>query len=976
MKKTTPLDPEVLSKRMMAGVTALLFAAFIFVFLWGFGKLNITGIDSLTEMGQIQKFFCCGGIAVLMGIAVFVVCKEAFLQDKAAPQKERPAWFFPAVAGVLSLTVMTIAYTFLGMWPLGEKTGMVVDMHHQYAPLLAGLRDSLLSFDLSTYSFEVGLGANYISVFGYYLASPLNILLIFFPEYLLAEGILFVTLLKNALCGAFFALCVQTVFRKRDMSVLIVSVMYSMMMYLLAYSWNIMWLDVVMVLPLVVMGFERLMHTGKYLTYVLSLAYCLYANYYIGFMLCIFMVLYYAAYVLRTRRNSHQLTVSFVRFSGFSVLGGALSAFMLIPVYLALQGTSAAGGDLPDIGSTVDIFDLLGRHLAGSSPTIRSGNLPNLYCGVLTALCVPLFALNKGLSLRRRVTYIGAWVALALSMLINWTDLAWHGFHSPNDLPYRFSFVYSFLLLFMAYQVIINLKHLERKQLLAVLAGALGYLMLEQRFGREEYDFKIIYVNILLVVIYTAILVVATNRKLREKVAYAALLMVVIAEMAIGGGNAFKAINSKEFYTSHTAYVDNATTQALQDGVDKTQQIGDAAANGNFYRMEFLPRRTCVDTALFGYRGITSFSSSNYYTTTKLMGGLGYAINGVNSHLYKSYVPFVDSLLSIRYVMLQNDMAHPYLTKVDSVSYEGETYYIYENPYALGVGYVGSSSLKNYSYTQYNPILSQNDLFTDLTGITQSLYELNSIETSSGNASFSGSSGFYVNAAGTATFTTTIQTEGMVYLYADCRAAKSMTVKTVVDGAEQSSWSVTPHEPFVIDGGKMTVGTQVTLTLDSNTACSGNFYVATLNDDLFVQGMAMLAENQLTVSQFSNNHLVGSINSNRNGVVMTSIPYDAGWTVKVDGKPVETVAVSEGFLAFDITQGAHDVDISYTPPGFVAGVAISVVALLVLLLLVFLPRYHHLLVAKGIDLSRWFPGLEAPQAAPPAAPAKKKSSKK
>ena len=262
MKKTTPLDPEVLSKRMMAVITALLFAAFIFIFMWGFGKINITGIDDTTEAGQAQKFVCCAGIALLMGGAAFVICNE-FLRGKDEPEKERPVWFFPAVAGLLSLAVMSVAYSFLGMWPLGEKTGMVVDMHHQYAPLLAGLRDSLLSFDLSTYSFEVGLGANYISVFGYYLASPLNVLLILFPEHLWAEGILFITLLKNALCGAFFALCVQTVFGKRNLGILVVSVMYSMMMYLLAYSWNVMWLDGVMVLPLGGMGFDRLIHTGK-----------------------------------------------------------------------------------------------------------------------------------------------------------------------------------------------------------------------------------------------------------------------------------------------------------------------------------------------------------------------------------------------------------------------------------------------------------------------------------------------------------------------------------------------------------------------------------------------------------------------------------------------------------------------------------------------------------------------------------------
>ena len=158
----------------------------------------------------------------------------------------------------------------------------------------------------------------------------------------------------------------QTVFRKKSLLIPTVSVMYSLMMYLLAYSWNIMWLDVVMMLPIVILGFERLMHTGKYLTYVLSLAYCLIVNYYIGFMLCIFMVLYYVAYVLRAPRTGRELGISFARVAGFSVLGVGLAAVILVPVYIALQSTSAAGGTLPDADSSIDIFALLGRHLAGT----------------------------------------------------------------------------------------------------------------------------------------------------------------------------------------------------------------------------------------------------------------------------------------------------------------------------------------------------------------------------------------------------------------------------------------------------------------------------------------------------------------------------------------------------------------------------------------------------------------------------------
>lgn len=905
----------------------VVFTVTLFVAIWaltGSEKFEIT-------MSTAQRIACSGGLSLLAG-ALMCVLSGAIGGTGVAPE-DRPNWYYPVVSGVLSLCAMCVAYTFVGMWPLGTKTGMVVDMHHQYAPLLAGLRDNILTGDLSLYSFEVGLGANYISMFGYYLASPLNLLLVLFPTRLLAQGILFITLLKNALCGAFFALCVQTVYRRKGLLVPTVSVMYSLMMYLLAYSWNIMWLDVVMVLPLVVLGFERLMKTGHFLPYVLALAYCLFANYYIGFMLCIFMVLYYVAYVLRQRMTADRFGVSFVRFAGFSVLGAGLAAVMLIPVYLALQQTSAAGAKLPDATNTLDMFQLIGRHLAATSPTIRSGNLPNMYCGVLAAICVPLFAMNKGIPLRRRAAYMGVWLVLAVTFVINLTDLAWHGFHSPNDLPYRFSFVYSFFILLMAFETLAHLRNITAKQVLGVLAGAVLYLVFEERFGDEAYGFTQIYINLALILLYAVVLLAIAKRKLVKRVAYALLLLIVTMEMTLNGGNGLVQVNQKEYFTAHQDYVDNTITSLLQQTVDRTQVIGDKAAGGDFYRMEFLPRRTCVDTALFSYRGITTFSSSNYYGSTKLMGGLGYAINGVNSHLYRSFVPFTDSLLGIKYVALQAKIQnHRQLKYIETLTLKDQSYSIYENMDALALGYVVNDAVKEYSYTQYNPFASQNELFTAMTGIEEDLYTMNSIE-AVGSGTVSGSSWFQVSASdgyGNGSFDATVEHAGQIFIYVDCNAAKSISVS-----CGDNSWSVTPHEPYIIDGGWINEGETLSMHLSSEMSCAGNFYVATLNSDVYTRGMDILRQSQLKVDSFSHTNIEGKVDVLAPGSMMTSIPYDEGWTVKVDGREVETYAISDGFLAFNMGAGAHTVSLSYSPAGFTVGLLISLVSLAVLLLLVF-----------------------------------------
>ncbi|MBP3435491.1 MAG: YfhO family protein [Clostridia bacterium] len=930
MSLQTSRASRIFQQIVLPILVALCFSEIVFVFLWGFHSWESMGLNVEAATWPAQKLMCCFGLALVLGGPVYALVRE-LVRDRDEVTKERPVWFYPVLSGVLSLVAMCVAYSFIGMWPFGEKSGMMVDMHHQYAPLLAGLRDNLLSGELSLYSFEVGLGANYLSLGAYYLASPFNLLLLLFPENLLAEGILFITLLKNALSGAMFALCVQQIFRKREMCIPAVSVMYSLMMYLLAYSWNLMWLDVVMVLPLVIWGFERLMHTGKYLTYLLSLTYALFANYYIAFMLCIFIVLYYLTYCLRSRRTGKELAISFARVAGFSALAVGLVAVLLIPVYLALKLTSASGAELPEMTNTLDMFQLLGRHFANAGPTIRSGNLPNIFCGVLAVFCVPLFALNKGIPLRRRLAFMILWLVMAFSFLINLTDLGWHGLHAPNDLPYRFSFLYSFVLLLMAYETLLHYKEIDKKHVFAVFAGIVLYLLVEERFGGDKYDFKMIYANLALVAIYTVILAVSTHRRLRRGVFYSLILLVVTAEMVFCGGRTVVQLNANEYFTRHEDYVDNDTTAAIYEAVERAQELGDSKYGGDFYRLEVLPRRTCVDTALFHYRGITNFASSNYYATTKQMGGWGYAINGVNSHLYHTFMPFTDSLLGIRYlVSTANLVNHPQLAKVDSVTVGDSTYYIYENGYALGLGYVVDPYIKDYQYTQYDPISSLEDLYGTVTSTYKRLLKLQSFTADQSSGASVGYSfpGFRVQPTGSlpANFTATVEDAGQVYVFVDCMAADAISVT-----CGGNTFSVSPYEPYIFDVGVLSEGTTVTLSITSDIACNGNFYVATLDDEAYTKGMKELKQSQLKVSRQEGNRVSGTVDAKKAGVMMTSIPYDTGWTVRVDGKAVDTYAVCEGFLAFDMAEGKHTVEMEFYPDGWWFGVLISGASLVILL---------------------------------------------
>ncbi|MBQ1211345.1 MAG: YfhO family protein [Clostridia bacterium] len=925
--KMTPLHTQPKAQR------SPLWLALCFVLIAGGLFFLLKGAEQLVTPAQ-QFLFPVGFALLIAGlVTLWLAMKHGMLSADAGDDP----WFYPCFAGLLALVGMTLAYAWLGMWPIGDRSAMIVDMHHQYAPLLAQLKKMIVSGDSALYTFEVGLGASFLPLFGYYLASPFNLLLLLFPDSLLCEAILVITLLKNMLTAALMTAALQYIYGKRTAALPLVSVMFSMSAYLIAYSWNIMWLDCVMLLPLVIWGFEKLMREGKYPLYALSLAALLYCNYYIGFMCCIFLVLYYLAYLFRERRGWQDNLLSVVRFGLGSLIGGLISFALLLPVAAALGTTSAAGGTFREMDTMFPLFDLFKQLLFGTVPTIRSGNLPNLYCGIFTVVLVPLFATTKTIPLRRRLAYLGLLALVGLSTTVNNADLFWHGMHSPNDLPYRYSFLFSFVLVLLAYEALVHVKDITPKQIGATAAGLIALLALTQVTTEKELTFLSLYVSLGLIAVYAVLTYLVAHRKTAAEIGYVLLLAAVMVEMVANANATFVQLNNNEYFTAHSAYVDNSITEATRQVVDKMQQWDEEETGADFYRMEFIPRRTCVDTALYHYAGVTVFASSNSYNETRLMGGLGFAVNGVNSHLYHSFNPVADSVLGIRYLASSTELDT--LEKIDTITHEGCTYHIYRNPNALPLGFVTNEAVKEWTYSYYNPILTQNEMLQAMTNNGQKVFRLQTIE--SETASINGTSNFSIS-GGTNTFTCKIQERGNVFLFADCRAADSISVSVAdPEGDNSQNWSVTTHEPYLINAGIRDVGDRVEVRIRADSSCTGNVYVAILDDAAYAQAMADLADEGMHVTAGESNKMTAIVSAKQNGTVFTSIPYDEGWTVKVDGIEVETFALGEAMLGFDVAAGEHTVTLTFRPRGLTAGILCSVAGILLLAALCVLQRWQR-----------------------------------
>ena len=90
------------------------------------------------------------------------------------------------------------------------------------------------------------------------------------------------------------------------------------------------------------------------------------------------------------------------------------------------------------------------------------------------------------------------------------------------------------------------------------------------------------------------------------------------------------------------------------------------------------------------------------------------------------------------------------------------------------------------------------------------------------------------------------------------------------------------------------------------------------------------SEFRMDKAQTKGNRIVGSVDGVKDGYLITSIPYDEHFEVKIDGKDVKYEKVNTAFLGVKMPDGTHEVEIVYHAPGLKMGKVLSVTGLLLL----------------------------------------------
>lgn len=807
-------------------------------------------------------------------------------------------WVVLFAAFLIPSITVAVIFAASGVYPFGNRCILHIDMYHQYAPFFMEFLEKLQSGGSSMYSWNIGLGSDFIGTYAYYLASPFNFFLRFCSRSSVIEFMTVLILIKTGFTGFSMAYYLRGHFGDRSARILFPAVFYALSGFFAAYYWDIMWLDPVFLFPLIILGEEKLMKTGKGALYAVTLALSVWSNYYISIMICIFIVIWYFLNLGELTKTFAEKIKSFGRMLLYSIPAVGCSAVLLLPEIKVLSYSGSAPGSFPDSAEWYFSFaDELGQHLTLAPATTTEGELPNLFCGVAALFFLVLYLLNRKVGLRQKIKRTVFLAFFLVSFNLNILDYIWHGFHFPEGLPARQAFMYSFVLLITAYEALLYADGNRRVDMIAGGAACAAVLLVSAFFGTGENKELSAGVSAILlccfIVLYAVFFYGPGHLK---RVAVLTALFLTVFETGLHFSETEMSTCSRDSYVKNLDAIRTLAAEA------KGRENG-------FFRIEKYERMMKDENLLSSYPSASLFSSLVDYDVTEAYESVGME-GGRNFYCYNGATPVLSAMLSVKYLLTDSDGEESFLkTKVA----EQDGMYLYENAYSLPFGFVAPKGL---------------DDRWDLDGQQNRVAAVNAL----GNVlGAEGDTMIYQGPADQkedgATFTA--KRDGYFFAVHKGKGIQSITVK--VNGRE-TLLSKTSHNYF-LDLGYIHKGETAELIASNEKPFPAEIF--RIDQDAVEAAMEALSQNAMTVSLFSDTKIEGTIDMKEEGDLILSVPAEPGWTVLVDGEEREMERFMNAYIRLPLDPGPHEIRLSYRTPGVIPGGLISLLSAALIVILIY-----------------------------------------
>ena len=844
---------------------------------------------------------------------------------------------FPFLLGafLIPLFLMAAVHASVGVWPFGEKSILVLDLNGQYVYYFEALKNKLMESQSLFYTWSRALGGEFMGIFAYYVASPFALIPALFAKGWMTEGLITMILLKTGLCGATMAFYLDRTHNGDRIKAVIISTMYAMSSYAVVQAHNTMWIDALIYLPLLTYTLEQLINKGSFKLYVIILTLTLTANYYIGFMICIYVVIYSVYYYVAHNENNennfyyedNHLPKSILRVGGYSILSACMSAWVLMPAYYSLTFGKTTFTD-PDFFPTLkfDPLDMISKLFIGSYDTVEPSGLPFIYCGTLMLILLPAYFFTDKFSARKKITAGAVLTVFGISFSITTLDLVWHGFQNPNWLNYRYSFMFIFLALVFSHRVLCELEHINFKKIAAITCVVVLMCFIIRSMGYEHFsNAAVIGTFACCAAILLTLHAVKYNYLQRGGVLI--LCVIIMVEMFSAGLLNTNALDEDVVISSRASY--NDFMNRVSPLVDYVKEHDDG-----FYRMEKTIHRKTNDNFTLDIKGLSNSTSTLNEAQIEFLAQMGYSSKSHWSK-YLGGTPLSDSLLGLKYIIADRDLDPELFDELKKDQENKLT--AYYNPYAMPIAYAVSSGIKNVKFDSFEtPFHRLNTVMAAMLGKGEAVelfkeLPIEDTETDNLTNAFTSEHIRYTvddkDDVARITFKITAANDDMIYMYIPTEYPREaeLTVNSYSKGTYFGNETMR-----IVELGEYPEGTTlfVTLTLKEdylyilNNATSYFYY---LDKELYKEAMTELNDSPLDITEHTDTYLKGDIEVNEgDDLLFTTIPYDEGWRVKIDGEDAELVKTADSMLAVKITSGKHTVEMNYLPTIFVTGIAVSI----------------------------------------------------
>lgn len=847
------------------------------------------------------------------------------ISASSAGRDRQGSGYIYGIAFMIPFAILCAAFALLGVYPFGDRQVLVIDAWNQYYPFMLELNRKLRDGESLLYCWRIGTGEDFVSLAAYYLASPLNFLVALFPPALLRECFLLLILIKVGLSGMFCAFALNRMNGRKDFGVTVFSTFYALCGWTIGYYWNIMWLDTFAVFPLVVLGVLLLVREKRCKLYTAALAIAVCANFYMGFIVCFFVAVFFFVQCFIQRNKRREFLTNLRNIILFSVIALGMSAVVIVPVIVALQNAYKSQGSFGDSLLARGWAETLSNLFAYMEPA-RMGGRPYLYSGILCVVFSVAFCRLSEVSRRERLSYAMTVLFVFASANINILDYLWHGLHAAQALPYRFTFIFSFLLVMLAYRTYCSMTQLKRKDCLIVCAvcavlcffAALGYAQGDE--GAGDGGGLFLTKNLLVGGAYLIIMALAAGKRIGRRTALLALAFAAGLELVPTVLAGTQAIGT----TDRSGYPDR------YEAVEEVLHGLASEEEGGFYRTELTSRYSWNDSALYGYNGVCAFSSLINVKSARLFEELGLiARQAGNKQCYQNSTPVNNMFLGLKYLISRGEEVcnQEYLT----LAAQSGDVYVYRNQAYLPIGFMVREELADYRFEGNTPFEIQNNLVKAATGMEEDVFRpLDIIHVGHKNLYVTRSEyGMYryrplddadkslqgKSQEGMFRFNYEMPEDGCVYAFVDLSSESRKDSVVRVDSKDVSrSYDVYNLGSF-FPAGTYEAGDIFSVCSQVGEGRSGRMriFVGLLDQDVFDRACQALGDETLCVTEFTSRSLKGTVDVKADGLMYTSVPYERGWRVYVDGEKADIDLIFDTYMGVRLPEGEHTVEFLYSP---------------------------------------------------------------